>query len=60
PPPDSAASTVPVVTRTVFFSLELEEEFRMMLPFESDEILVLAGVPGADGGEPKRFKVKVQ
>ncbi|MDR1212391.1 MAG: hypothetical protein LBK40_09200, partial [Spirochaetaceae bacterium] len=39
PPPDSAASTVPVVTRTVFFSLELEEEFRMMLPFESDEIL---------------------
>ncbi|MDR1177688.1 MAG: hypothetical protein LBK64_02545 [Spirochaetaceae bacterium] len=60
PAPDSKDAAVSVVTRTVFFSLEIEEEFRMMLPFESDEILVLAEVPGEDGRELKQFKVKVQ
>ncbi|MDR1430355.1 MAG: hypothetical protein LBI85_08710 [Spirochaetaceae bacterium] len=46
-----------VITRTVFFSLEAEEEFRMMLPFESAEILILAETAGSG---IKKFKVKVQ
>jgi hypothetical protein len=58
--PVSDEAAVPVITRTVFFSLTAEEEFRMMLPFESDEILVLAEASLKDGRELKKFKVKVQ
>jgi hypothetical protein len=57
-PPGEAA--LPVFTQTIFFSLEAEEEFRMMLPFESAEILILAEAPSQKRGEPKKFKVKVQ
>jgi hypothetical protein len=58
--PPKGGAAVPVITRTVFFSLEAEEEFRMMLPFESAEILILAEAPDTDSREYKKFKVKVK
>ncbi|MDR0389153.1 MAG: hypothetical protein LBH73_03715 [Spirochaetaceae bacterium] len=56
----SDESPVPVITQTVFFSVEPEEEFRMMLPFESAEILILAEMPDGNNRGLKKFKIKVQ
>jgi hypothetical protein len=56
--PSGGDSAETVITRTIFFSLEPEEEYRLMLPFVSDELLIL--VERESPKEVKTFKVKVK
>jgi hypothetical protein len=55
-PSGEAGEDIPIVTHTIFFSLVEEEEYRLRLPFESGELLILAERPG----ELKKFTVKVK
>jgi hypothetical protein len=47
---------VPLTNRSIFFSPEMEEEYRIALPFEAPELLILMRA----GDEYLRLRVKTQ